>query len=77
MKQDAAKGVVDLVIRDTTSKDEAHKKLRSELQSILEMVISLNSYPRAIFNFHIFITSQGEASNLFSACANGLFTALH
>ena len=77
MKQDPAKGVVDLVIRDTSSKENDLKRLRSELQSILEIVISLHSYPRAIFNFQIFITSQGNSSNLFTACANGLLTALH
>lgn len=77
MKQDPSKGVVDLVLRDTTTKEHAHEKLRSELKSILEQVISLVSYPRTIFNFQFFLTQWTETSQLFAACANGLFTALH
>ena len=77
MKQDPSKGVVDLVLRDTTTKEHTHEKLRSELKSILEQVISLVSYPRTIFNFQVFLTHWTDAAHLFAACANGLFTALH
>lgn len=51
-KQDPSKAVIELVIKDTTTKEgEGIESLRSELKSILEQIVSLNSYPRGVLNF--------------------------
>lgn len=53
-KSDAARAVVELTIKDVTTKDQSiggpytQETLRSELKSILEQVISLNSYPKTL-----------------------------
>jgi ribonuclease PH len=56
-KSDAARAVIELTIKDMTTKDQSiggpytQETLRSELKSILEQVISLNSYPKTLLQF--------------------------
>jgi ribonuclease PH len=64
--QDPSKAIVELTIRDTTTKTEGEggalgynlESLRSELKGILEQVISLGSYPKGILSFQIFIVKN-------------------
>jgi ribonuclease PH len=78
-KSDAAKAVIELSIRDTTSKEGGViiEYMRSELKSILESVISLNSYPKTLIGFQIFIIKKESEVQLFATCANALFTAIN
>lgn len=58
-KQDPAKAVIELSIKDLTGKEgENMESLRTELRSMLEQVIQLSAYPRCILTFQIFITKK-------------------
>ena len=55
-KQDPAKAVIELSIKDLTSKETGDtglnmEGLRSELRSMLEEVIQLAAYPRCVLTF--------------------------
>ena len=82
-KSDAAKAIIELTIKDMTTKDQAiggpytQETLRSELKSILEQVISLNSYPKTLIQFQLFIEKKESEAQLFATCANALFTCLN
>lgn len=82
-KQDPAKAVVELTIKDLTSKEgqicDAYnmESLRSELRSMLEEVIQLAAYPKCILTLQVFITKREAPVQLFAACANGLLAAIN
>jgi len=82
-KQDPAKAVIELTIKDLTSKEVQVgdgvnlENIRSEVRSMLEQVIQLSAYPRCVLTFQVFITKREAPAQLFSACANGLLAALN
>jgi len=88
-KQDPARAVIELAIKDTTCKDGSLsvgdgkigaynlESLRAELKCILEQVIHLGSYPRTVFSFQIFLVKKENDSQIFAACANALLAVLN
>jgi len=86
-KQDPAKAVIELSIKDMTTKvgelslyeggGYNLESLRSELRSMLEEVIQLSAYPKCLLTFQVFITKNQAPCQLFSSCANGLLAALN
>jgi ribonuclease PH len=51
-KSDASKAIIELTIRDTTTKETPQMEtLRSELRSILEQIIQLSAYPKTLIQF--------------------------
>jgi hypothetical protein len=67
-KQDPSKAIIDLTIRDTTTKETTLnineggaynlEALKSQLRSMLEEVIYLTAYPKCVLAFQIFIVKR-------------------